>query len=227
MTKRKHLSFSKRLFSITLTVALAFVLEPVLAFNETPPILPISDEQQLTGFVTIVLNADTGELTASIAESNASGTTTYTWSGVGVTDSETHILAADDDYLGQVVTVSVSDSNHVGSKTATITVYKVTLCKSGAIGTDNVEMANTYGRVSDSISIPYTLDSTGTISNKLTYSGVTYSPNEINTAYGTDVADASSLYTIAAADDHVSDKSANGVIILTATFTHHSSQSKH
>jgi hypothetical protein len=90
-----------------------------------------------------------------------------------------------------------------------VTVYKVEVSMSGDTGTDAADIAVPYGKVGDSVSIAYTLDSTGTQSNTLTYSGATSNPAQVTTP-GTNT----SSYTIAVGDATI------GVITLMATFEH-------
>jgi hypothetical protein len=171
--------------------------------------------QPLTGTPTFSVDSDTGVLTASPTGTNASGTITYKWSGEGVTDSGTSTLDVRD-LLGKEITLTMSDTIYMGSITATVTVYKVTLNKSGHAGTDTI-ISSAYGIAGCSIPIAYTLDGSGTASNTLTFSGVTSPPTEVSTS-GT----RSATYVVRAADDTYGEGTEDGVITLTATFAHNS-----
>jgi uncharacterized repeat protein (TIGR02543 family) len=103
----------------------------------------------ITGTATITLDPELGTLTASISGTTNATSPAFSWSGTDVTDSSTAVLAADDDYLGQTVTVTISDSACSGTLTETITVYKVTVTESGNTGTDDATITNAYGEVGD------------------------------------------------------------------------------
>ncbi len=160
----------------------------------------------LTGSVNLTINQATGQVTASVSGGNigTAGTLTYTWSG-GATGTGTTATPT----LGTPTTCTLTAAGASGSINASITVYKVTVTKSGNTGIDNVSIANAYGKAGDSISLAYTLDSTGTLSNALTYSGTASNPAAISTP-----GSGTSSYTIASGD------AASGTIALTATFLH-------
>jgi uncharacterized repeat protein (TIGR02543 family) len=162
----------------------------------------------LTGTVNIAVNANTGVVTASVTGSNATNFN-YFWSG-GSANSTTATQAISG-LLGTVLTVTVTDADgdKSGSITATATVYKVEISLSGNTGTDAASIADAYGEAGDSISIGYTLDSSGTASNTLTYSGAASNPTQVTTP-----GSGTSSYTVTAAD------ASNGVITITATFAH-------
>jgi flagellar hook assembly protein FlgD len=106
----------------------------------------------LGGKVGISLNAKTGELTAVTKDvTGADSDFSYAWSGTGVSGSNATYAASG--ALGKEITLTLTSSEATGSLEAKITVYEVTITKSGGSGTDAVSMADTYGVVGDEIEI--------------------------------------------------------------------------
>ncbi|MDR0951359.1 MAG: YDG domain-containing protein [Oscillospiraceae bacterium] len=167
-------------------------------------------EPLLEGTLAITVNASNGELTANTRGITNGTSLSYAWSSEDVTDSGSTFNASS--CLGEEITLTVSDSVLKGTKTATITLYQVTITPSTAGTGDSVSITNAYGEAGDSIIITYTLDDLGDASNTLTYSGAANNPATVSTV-GTPVT-ATSTYTIAAAD------ATGGTIALTATFAH-------
>ena len=187
-------------FGTASSAATTFTM-PASAVNITANWTPV-----LAGTVNLSVDASTGQVTASASGGNTgtTGALTYTWSG-GATGTGTTATPT----LGMPTTCTLTAAGASGSINASITVYKVTVTKSGNTGTDNVSIANAYGKAGDSISLAYTLDSTGTLSNTLTYSGAASNPAAVS-APGS----GTSSYTIASGD------ASSGIVALTATFSH-------
>ena len=160
----------------------------------------------LNATVALALDPATGQVTASASGGNtgAAGTLTYSWSG-GAAGGDTTVTPT----LGQKTTCTVTARGYIGVYQASITVYKVSITPLGNTGTDAASIVSAYGQAGDSVSIAYTLDSTGTQSNTLTYSGAATSPAAVSTP-----GSGTSAYTIASGD------ASGGTIALTATFTH-------
>ena len=160
----------------------------------------------LSGTVTLTVNQSTGEVTATVSGGNtaSAGALSYTWTG-GASGTGTKATPTP----GTAAICTVTGANYQGTIQASVTVYQVTVTKSGAMGTDNAYIANAYGQTGDITSIDYTLDGTGTQSNTLEYSGANNNPAGVSTnGSGT------STYTIDSSDAD------NGIIALLAAFSH-------
>jgi len=122
------------------------------------------------------------------------------------------VAAAD---VAKQLRVKVTSGDIVGSvysENSAQVPYTITLKNSGNTGTDAVSLSSspsvtTAYAVSGSVPVYYTLDSSGTQSNSLTYSGGTIT--QVTTP-GTD----SSTYTVNNGD------ATSGVVAITATFSH-------
>ena len=179
------------------------------AFNITtgPSTVVVYKAVSLSGTVAITINPATGDATALATGGNtaAAGTLTYTWSGGAMGTGATKTPTP-----GALTTCTVTASDAAGSVAASVTVYRVDVFQSGSAGIDAVTISNAYGKAGDLITINYTLDDIATQSNILIYSGVTNPPAPVTTP-----GSSTSIYTIAA-----SDAAPNGIITITATFTH-------
>jgi len=155
----------------------------------------------LTGTVTLSINANTGAVTANAAADNTTpvGTLTYTWSG-GATGTGATVTPTP----GVATSCTVSASDATGSIASTeVTVYQVNVTTSGAVGTDAASITDRFGKVDDSVSIAYTVGTSGTMSNSISFSGGTVNSSS-----------SPATYVIAAND------ATNGIVTITATFTH-------
>jgi ubiquitin len=159
------------------------------------------DLPALSGTVVLTIDPATGEVTAVANVDNADqvGTLTYTWSG-GAAGTGTMKTPTP----GQAATCTVTAAEATGSISASVTVYKVDTALSGAVAGDAAAIAKPYGKAGDTVNIDYAVANSGTKSNDVAFTGgtVTKTPPSIAT------------YDIVAGD------ATNGVITITATFTH-------
>ena len=155
----------------------------------------------MSGTVTITVNSSTGAVTALASGGNTgtAGTLTYTWSGgtsgTGTTTTPT---------LGVPATCTVTASDAAGEISATITVYKVETALVGNVGSDAATITNAYGKIGDVIDIDYVVGTSGSATNSVAFTG----------GVVVDGGTSPAKYTIVATD------ATNGIITITATFTH-------
>jgi hypothetical protein len=183
---------------------------------------------QLRGSVGINLDAATGKLTADTGNvSSGDGAFTYSWSGTGVTDSQTGTLdlTKNTGALGNTITLTVSRANGsaAGAIVGDTVVFKTAAsktCKIAVSGVDDAACAGTedtftvtpgYATVGQKVSVSYTLGDQGDKQNKVTFSGFTGAPEQVTTP-GSDSFD----YTV------TKDDATDGVITIAAAFEHSS-----
>lgn len=183
------------------------------ALNPNPELNEINLTAKLTsatlnGEVKLSIDKNTGVISADTSGvSGGNGDFNFSWSGTGVTDSKTNTLAQSDSHLGNEIKVTVTRPGVDGSKSATIKPYKVNLTKVGNSDSDSATIDNPYGVVGDTVSIAYTLNSSGMYSNGISFANVTISPVSV-------AGSGTSSYVISEAD------ATNGTINITATFNH-------
>ncbi|GHU89786.1 hypothetical protein FACS1894202_08570 [Clostridia bacterium] len=162
-------------------------------------------------------NAIGQTLTASLTDSNATGTRHYQWYAGGVTvgsDQNTYTIAGSD--AGKTITCIISTSDQLGDKTATlaggVVPYNIVVTNSGNVTGDTVvTLSAATGRVNDTITLNYGLgNNSGTATNTLTFNGGTGLTNLLAAS----ATDTSRIYTVNASD------AVDGVITITATFLH-------
>lgn len=162
---------------------------------------------EISGTVTLELDPTSGEVTAEASGGNVSkaGTLTYSWSG-GATGTGTTKTPT----LGAQTTCTVTADNATSSIQANITVYKVTLTKTGNTAADEASIARPYAKNGDIVTIDYRLAApSGSQLDRLLFSAASMNPNDTVT-----VGNGNSKYTIASAD------ATSGTITLTAAFKH-------
>ncbi len=106
--------------------------------------------------------------------------------------------------LGESVMCAASASGCIGTITASTAVYRVQVELVGNVSGDSVSITNCYGSFCDEVSIDYSVAQIGTESNSVLFSG----------GYIEDSGTSPAIYRIDPCD------ALDGVITLTATFTH-------
>jgi uncharacterized repeat protein (TIGR02543 family) len=188
-------------FDITVSAA------PLPALSGTAS---ISGTSEIGQTLTVVTSSVTG----------GSGAFSYQWKSDGTntgSDAATYELQGSD--VGKAITCVITRADATGSVTATfdsgaVVPYDITITNIGNDAGDTaVTLTATTGRVSDSITLNYVLgNGSSDTTNTLTFSGGT---GLVNLA--TAGANTTQNYTVNAGDAN-----ANGVIAITATFTHSS-----
>jgi len=168
----------------------------------------------LNGTVGIMLNNETGMLTASYSEDgniHNTGAVSFLWSGAGVDSGNTSATFDATDFLGTVLTVSVSTTNTSGDLTASTTVFQVVTAMEDSNGNDDATLnpaTEGFFEAGDTLAIAVTFDKSKFVSfNVCLHDGTdtldTDTPSN-KTAY---------YYTVNATDAY-----ADGVITITAAF---------
>ena len=163
--------------------------------------LVIGEGVQLTGELDIMLDKQTGMLTANIeAVEGGTGNFTFQWSGTGVTGYGAPNLAAVQYRRGEQVTLRLTRGGTLGSLSKTITVYQISgACIDG--GTDGTfSIPSSYVKAGEAVACSYNAGNSTSVSFASEAGPVTLTNN--NTSYTVNSADA-----------------VNGQIKITATFS--------